>query len=474
MRQLSLGDLEGRGDAFDVAESGRFRSTLRRSWPLVAAIALPLTALVLVVSLLLPPTYRASATIVLDDRGTDSGDSGLVGRELETLERLVTTQPVLAGAAQRLGVTPESLSDKVSASASPEANIVLVTAEDGDAAGAARIANAVAETFLAQRASASRRALAASRASLESRIARLRGSGRQGVIESLREALRELAVDEARGGPVFVLAEPARVPDAPDSPRVLQNTLFALFGFVFIAVLIALAKEQIAPRVQDATELASLIGAPLLLEMPVPRSGRTAPAERGPYELVAESVRELDDGRAVLVTTPRSDPAQETIAAGLARSLASTGEKVALVVGTLESSRPVGTDELPAEDELDDLNDLADVGPGATTLALDEATRFNSRAELEAFVDRLAEHDVRHVVIVGRPLLAAGDGLLQASLSDCVVLVCRTDRTSRDDAARLGRQLRAAGVHVLGIVALGGKQVVPYRSPSSLEQLASS
>jgi capsular polysaccharide biosynthesis protein len=447
---LSAGDFDGREHVFDEAvESRRVRATLRRSWPLVAAIVLPLTALVLVVSLVLPPTYRASATIVLSDRGGENGDAGLVGRDLETLERLVTTQPVLTAAAQRLGVTPESLSDKVSASASAEANLVLVTAEDGDGAGAARTANSVAGTFLEQRAAAQRRALAASRSTLETRIARLRGTGRQGMIESLREALREIAVEEARGGQVFVLAEPARIPESPHSPRVLQNTMFALFGFVFIAVLIALAREQIAPRVQDATDLAGLVGAPLLLEMPAPRAARPAAFEPGAYELLADAVSTLhaDHVLTVLVASPRPDRARDTIAAGLARALAGNGETVALV-----KNARTGDPEV----------DPAPAGHGVVAVAHDGG--FSSATALDGFVETLAERDVRHAVIAGPALLAAGDGLLQASMADCVVLVCRPERTSRDDAVRLGRQLRAARVTVLGIVALGGKQIVPYRS----------
>ena len=76
---------------------------------------------------------------------------------------------------------------------------------------------------------------------------------------------------------------------------------------------------------------------------------------------------------------------------------------------------------------------------------------------------------MRDLVLFGSTLLESGDGLLRASLADGVVLVCRPDRMSRDDAARLGRQLRAAQVNVLGIVSLGGKQVVPYRLPARLE-----
>jgi capsular polysaccharide biosynthesis protein len=462
MGQFGLGEVEGRDDSFDdVAEPRRFRNALSRSWLLVAAVVVPLTALVLLVSLLLPPTYRASATIVLSEEGVgDAGDSGLVGRELETLERLVTTRPILTTAAGRLGMTTDSLAEKVSASASAEANLVFVTGEDGTAAGAARIANAVAGAFIEQRAAAKRRSLAASRQTLESRIARLRGTGRQGLITSLREALRDIAVEEARGGQSVLLAEPARIPDGPDSPRVLQNTLFALFGFVFIGVLIALAREQIAPRVQDADHFSRLAGVPLLLEMPAPRShsGRRDATGSGPFELIA-GLSELDAEmlQSLLVTSPYREQAAEVIASGVARALASTGEKVALVGGRTGGVEPEGGS---SERE----------HPGVVHMSEATGRALDSPAAYETLIEELADEDVRHLVVVGQPLLTSADGLLQASLADAVVVVGRPDRMSRDDAVRLGRQLRSATPNVVGLVSLGGKQVVPHRvARSSLE-----
>ena len=47
-------------------ETGRYLDALRRSKLLIALIVLPLTAVVLLVSLLLPRTYQATAKIVLE------------------------------------------------------------------------------------------------------------------------------------------------------------------------------------------------------------------------------------------------------------------------------------------------------------------------------------------------------------------------------------------------------------------------
>ena len=54
----------------------------------------------------------------------------------------------------------DDLEDKVSSSVEPEANIVNVSASDGDPDEAAKIANAVTAAFLSERATLERRRIA--------------------------------------------------------------------------------------------------------------------------------------------------------------------------------------------------------------------------------------------------------------------------------------------------------------------------
>jgi capsular polysaccharide biosynthesis protein len=426
----------------DTAEFRRYLDALRRGRLLIFVIVVPLTASVLAVSLVLPTTYRASATIVLGGAGLSraGGNPELVRRELETVERLVTTRTVLAAAARRLrGETVETLEDKVSASAVGEANLIRVTAEDGDAAGAALIANAVAEAFLAEQA----------------------GAG-------------------------FTLAERARAPKDPHSPRILQNTLFALFGFAFIAVLFALARDQIAPRVRNAREFARLIGAPLLMEMPAPRPSsklRRGQPEHAAYELLQDSVRSLlppGELRTVLVTSPRHDAAVAEAAAGLAGALARAEERTALVGGSdargLSGAPPPPVSALlrgptASPDGVDDLVARAEQRENLLAFSFDPDAALGSPSRIEALVDALAERDVDFLVLSGPPL-ASREGLLLPHLVDGLLLVCRPRRATRDDAKRIRELLHPTGANVLGLLSIGARQVVPYeiaRPPEVLE-----
>jgi capsular polysaccharide biosynthesis protein/Mrp family chromosome partitioning ATPase len=461
----------------DAVELRRYRDALRRNWLLILAIVVPMTALVFAVSLQLPPTYRSSATIVLGDEGVSraGGNPELVERALETAERLATTRPVLSAAARRIrGESVEGLAEKVSASASAEANLVRVTAEDRDAAGAARIANAVVVAFLAEKVADERRALAAVRRNLLRQIARLTGTGRKGEIAALRVRLHEVAVNEADAGAGLARADRARPAERPDSPRVLQNTIFALFGFTFLGILVALVREQIAPRVRDAGQLAGLIEAPLLVEMPTPQRWSTSRGEGAEpaYELLQETVQTLlppSDVQTVLVTASHRERATADIAAGLAEALARAGER-SVIVGDIPGrdgppppSLSVllrGLDE--GSEDVEQLLELAETRPELLIVSPDGNAPLSSRAQIDTLTGGLSPYGIRYVVVVGRPLLVSRDGPLLPRLVDGVLLVCRPGITTRDDAERLRQLLRASDANVLGVVSLGARQVVPY------------
>ena len=90
----------------------RFGATCR----LVAGIVVVATGVVLLVSLLSPVQYRASARIADEPLAAGTADSADTDRRLATSRELATTPGVLAAAAQQLrGETAEALAGKVSA-----------------------------------------------------------------------------------------------------------------------------------------------------------------------------------------------------------------------------------------------------------------------------------------------------------------------------------------------------------------------
>ena len=150
----------GRSDDLRFAEDEaidvpRYLAALRRgAWLIVAhrrpADRRPCSLL----SLVLPKTYAAEATLVLDDTSTAlaPSDAETSTQRLATIRTLLVSHDVLEQAAAKLdGETADTLEDKVDASVDDVASLITVKAEDGDAAGAAAIANGVAATYLERR-----------------------------------------------------------------------------------------------------------------------------------------------------------------------------------------------------------------------------------------------------------------------------------------------------------------------------------
>src|SRR5205823_6412073 len=101
----------------------KYANALRRSRLLIAAIVATLTGLVLALSLALPKTYTAKATVLLDE-GPGVTASADAERQLATIQTLLTTRGVLAAAARNLpGETADTLAGKVHAAVDPAANI---------------------------------------------------------------------------------------------------------------------------------------------------------------------------------------------------------------------------------------------------------------------------------------------------------------------------------------------------------------
>jgi succinoglycan biosynthesis transport protein ExoP len=471
-----------------------YLAALKRAWPLIALIIVLMTVTVLLLSLALSKSYRATARIVLDDRaGTfDTTDVETVRRRLATVQALLTTRNVLEQAAERLpDESAETLEDKVESSVDDDANIIDVVATDGDPDGAAAIANAVARSFLTMQETVERERLTRARAELEGALDRLGGApGSAEEAQAIQERLSELSVSEASAGTGLRLAQSARPPSEPDAPRPVRNTIFAFFASAFIAVLAALAVDQIAPRLSGPRELSRLTGIPILAALPPARRGRTRRAQtEEAYEALLASVLQLPPMRkVVLVTSAFASEEKSTVAARLGRSLASAGPRTLVISADLRRPRieqllgvprtpgltdilgALGAHEEPAVDELLEQT-VARVSPASGASDLDVLPSGSGSANRAPLLARepmsllfraLERSDYRYVLVDGSPLLGVIDGPLLARYADAVIAVCRLDRMTPAAAAELGDVLRQLEAPALGLVAIGTRQVVPY------------
>jgi len=480
--------------AAETLDAARYLNSLLRSGALIATVVVALTGSVLLLSFLLPKSYQATASIVLEEQPGEL-TSGDVERRLFTINTLVTTQGVLARAARRLQAeTTESLQSKVSSSVDARANIIKVTATDTRPAGAAAIANATANGFLAQQRAAERRSVARTRATLIRAIARLRGSrAARSEIEVLRERLSELTLLEASSGTELQLAEAARAPATPSSPRPVRNALFAFAAAVFIAVLVAVGREHLAPRVSSATELVQLSGLPVLARLPGSRrlasKTRMAAVVREAYQSLAALVTlQLPPSRqyALLVTSAHADEGKTEVAANLGPALAQAGENTLLVSGDLRRPALDGRLGIDQRSGLAEILSTRGTDPATTTAKLTRSpehprtadqengslvalgsgrgpanpVRLLSPGRLDAFFKGLARTNYRYVVIEGPPLLGAVECRYWLERVDAVVVVSTLERLSPDAVREVRQLLERYPAPALGHVVIDATRVL--------------
>jgi capsular polysaccharide biosynthesis protein len=466
----------------------RYVNALRRSRWLIGGIVAGLTTIVLVMSLALPKTYTAQATILFDESPSliASADSE---RQLATIQKLTMTRDVLTRSAHKLrGETVGTLAGKVHASVDPRANIVLVTASAASPERAARTANAVATAFLARNRAVELGQLRATQTRLTNLIQQLKASpGGKAEIPVIRARLSDLSVSAATAGSELQLADPARPPSAPSSPRPVRNAAFAFIAALFIGILVALGRERIAPRVGESRELERLSGFPVVAEIPQAigrRGARDASVQREANDALAAIVGAQlppQGQKMLLLTSAFPDREKARVSAGLSRALAQSGE-IALVVDadlrrpSLEQlfgmERAPGLAEILAAARHGDAETAAGmiVEPPASAssrrrtgslavLGAGEAASPSlvSPDALEVLFGELRQSAFTFVIIHGPPLLEPEGCRSWADYVDAALVVSRLGRMSPSELVQLREQLDSLDTVVLGHVLVDGK-----------------
>ena len=474
-------------------ETGRYLDALRRSKLLIAAIVVPMTLVVFVLSLLLPPTYRATATIVLES-STDPlevRDVDSVERRLATIEQLLTTRQTRRRAARRVpGETAATLEDKGASSVDPRADIISIVATDDTAAGAARIANAIAFTFLARQRRADVLRLNRARATLEQALRRL--EGRRGIQASnervaIRERMTDLNLSAAGFRSELSLAEAAAPPDAPFSPRPIRNALFAFFAAIFVAALAVVARAQLKPRVSGARELTRLLELPVLADVPYvrrPLGHRPATLSAAEYEayqtLQAALRRRLPaNQRTVLVTSALHGEGKTEVTGALGLVLSQTMHRTWLVSADMRRPRLhelFDVDQTPGLSEIlvgsrnggsSGIFQLSAARTGSGSLHVlasgrlpPDPAQLLAGDALDGFFEEIHDSEYDYVLLDGPPLLGLVDSQVLAQRVDGVLIVCRPDRHTPETALALRELLERLEVDPIGVVIVGS------RSPS--------
>lgn len=375
----------------------RLLQAFRRWAGLVVVATLLAGASALAASLILPREYEATAQLYLAPASnpTVAFQDVVLGQNLATsYVELAKSEVVLTPVMRQVDWSGDlrGFRDKLSVSQVRNTSIISVSFRSPDPAVAARTANAVADTFIAQtkdlqaslqgstaseldqqirsiqaditsldeqiaslraEMSASPRpgATASPRADLQSQINALDASrqSKQQTLASLLKTRDDMRLAQARAETTVSLWQPAAAPEEPVSPRPLLNTVLGALAGGLVALLGVALITYLDDRITDTEDISRRLGvAPLgqvrLHEHPETINGKLFVREE-PHSPEAEAIRSIRTNvlftsveqrpRTLLITSALPGEGKSVLSANLALAFAEAGTSVVLVDGDL-------------------------------------------------------------------------------------------------------------------------------------------
>lgn len=458
---------------------------LRERWWVIAICAVVSLMSALIYVERQPKQYTATAKLQFTSNNIPSQVAGVPESqsidpegEKATNLQLVTATPVAAQVikALKLDTTPAALLEEVSASNPNNDYIVDVSVTDAQARRAATIANSFAEQYVVYSQQEKEAQLARGEQLINQKLSQLPigDTVDRANLRSLSQKL--LLLQAVQTGNARVVGT-ATIPGSPSSPKVKSTVLVALIVGLLLGVGLAFLLNLIDRRAKSLEELEQLYGLPAMTSIPrLPRRMQTAQE----FEPALEPFRILHNGLAlvghgkhvktVLVTSAVAGEGKTTVALGLARAIALSGQHVILVdadlrrpsvgsqLGLTDSSQQGLTSALFREaDPLDllssppeDVDRLQVLTSGPVPLHAGDMLRSDRLADV--FATLAATADL--VVIDAAPLLPVVDTrtLLDQVAIDACLIVGRVGTTTRDQTRRVRAVLERRQLSGVGLV----------------------
>lgn len=478
----------------------------RRKWFLVLGLVLGLAGAVVYV-VLQPKEYTATSTVLVSavSNATQTATPPTVSnQELQTDATLMTSAPIKKTVERTLSL----LGATVTATASPNNNIISVSVTSNNARRSARLANAYTAAFVtyqkvitAHNIAAATRAVQIQSNALGAQISKLQnsllkpGAGKTSQAASIEAEinallLQETSLSEERAqilissqlsnGGVTVAAQ-AVPPTSPSSPRPKRDVLLGGLIGLLLGIGLAFGVDRFDDTIRSKKELeAALPKVPVLGLMPFVDSWKVA--ERpylvslsAPHSPAAEAFRSLRTAlrfasldsslKSLLVTSTTMGEGKSTTVSNLGVTIAKSGQRVCVVSADLRRPRlgdfflaaeePGLTSVVLGEASLDSVLVNPEDLPGlfllpAGPLPIEPSEFLASGKTAEVLIALKDQFDL--VLIDTPPLLPVADALIMSAYADGVLLVTKQGQTRRRDLARGREMLSQSRAKVVGVV----------------------
>lgn len=465
----------------------QLRRLLRYRVIIVLGIVLGLLGGLLLV-LLRAGTYTATAEVRIRSTADPINAFGVSVDNQVTMgteRRIALGATVAARAARALG--EPSRADALPADlrvANPaDTQVLRFEYTAGNATRAARVTNAFAAAYLADRKDRIHAMVTRMTGQLERQIAvlatrrtakgdRAAAAGLRDQAGALHKRISDIRTYDTTAGEVVRAAEPPARPSGPGPASLIGA---GLVGGLVLGTFLAWLCVALDPRARSVGEVRGALGAPVLGLLPrsgadgeLLRVGRGDGALAEAYRALAHRLRHDENhtaGGSLLVVAPKRDEGAEAAAVNLAAALAESGEDVLLVDAT--ANTPALSARLAAvPDGPDAGTEAAGDGKGRVVVDAGTAGRFelfpgrggstttDDEALAPSAVTRaLADAgDGKSALVVTRPLLGHTDGLAVAQRVAGVLVVGGLDHTRRDHLKQVRELISCSGGRIVGAV----------------------
>jgi polysaccharide biosynthesis transport protein len=461
----------------------------RRNVVLILLCLILVPAAALGASQLQQEQYTATASLLFRDPGFDQTLFNAQAiesnedpeRQAATNIRLVSLEEVAERTARALNdpnITAKDVSKAVEAAPAGPSDLINVSATDPSAPFAARMANTFASQYIAFRRDADRAKIRETQQLVQSRLDELSPEERladEG--QELEQSARQLEILQSLQTGNAELAQRARVPDSPSSPKTKRNIALGILLGIVLAVGLTLLREQFDRRVRDAEDVLDVLDLPVLASIPesrgVPRlaaGDESSDAAAGEAFLMLRANLQYfnvdEEIKTILVTSAAPQEGKTTVSWNLARAEARSGKRVLFLEADLRRptlARQIGTVTARGGLALV-LAGVLDGGEATVNVqgvdVIPAGPLPPNPAELmesQRMRDLLhwAEQHYDRVIVDTPPTSVVADAIPLVTAVHGVVVVVRLGRSRRDSLQRLWSQLSNTNAPVLGVVLNG-------------------
>ncbi|WP_158277243.1 polysaccharide biosynthesis tyrosine autokinase [Serinibacter arcticus] len=424
---------------------------VRRRWMLIASMVLLGTLGAGVATSLVEPEYSSTAQVYVSVQTQDGSTSSLqqgssfTQNQAAAFADLASSPLVLdpVVSALGLGVTPQSLSGRITATAKANTPLINVTARAADPVRAAELSNA--------------------------------------VVASMTEVIPELQrpLDSAVSPVKLTITRSGQVPVVASSPDAVTNLAIGAFVGLAVGLGLAVLRSMLDTRIHGKEDLARLTRSPVLGVVGFDAGLRGGPLVMAtdPHGRSAEAIRQVRTNlqfvnpdarpRQIVVTSAVPGEGKSTTAANLALALAEAGGRVLLIDADLRRPSIASmfglegaaglTTLLIGQAEVDDVvqtwgtSSLDVITSGAIPPNPSELLGSGPMTDLLA---KLAER-YETVVLDAAPLLPVTDGAVLTKLTDGALFVVGAHEARQAQVTSALESLATVDGTVLGVVLNG-------------------